>query len=186
MANIDNPTGFKPLNGKVLSEEAYVIENTYGTALYIGDPVVLSSGYLVKATAGTDNQILGHITRFECDELGIKAGGYYPASSAYNWKAIVADNPFQKFIAQCDGGGTLSVANVGSTVNLKLTHSGNTSTNMSGAEVDSSATDGAVTDQYRIVGLAPGVNNAWGANQDLVVEIHNHQLRQENNVDATS
>lgn len=192
MANVDNPHGFRLLNGVcVKPPTAYRIESAldsgtaYATALYIGDPVVLSSGYLIKATAGTANQILGVIVGFECD-AGLKGGGYYPASSAYNWKALVADDPAQRFIVQDDSSGTLTIANMGGTVNVVFTHAGNTSTNLSGAEIVSSAVSGAVTDQCRIVGIVDIPGNAWGAAGEYIVEIHNHQLRQENNVDAVT
>ena len=186
MANVDNPNGFHPLNGKPLRVTKYPIEASYGTALYIGDMVVLSSGYIIKSTAATDNQLLGAVVGFECRDQGIKEGGYYPASSTYDWYALVADDPYQRFVVQDDAGGTLSEANIGATMNIKQTHSGSTTTNLSGMEIDSSATDGAVTDQVRLIGIVDDPNNAWGDNGDYIVEIHNHQLRQENNVDATS
>ena len=191
MANTDNPMGFQLLNGvAVRPPTAYRIEGSegtaYATALYIGDMVALSSGYIVKATAGTANQLLGPIVGFECINGGLKEGGYYPASSAYNWNALVADDPSQRLVAQCDGGGTLAQANIGGTLNIKITHAGSTVTNISGMEIDSSAVSGAVTDQLRLIGLVDKPGNAWGANGEYIVEIHNHQLRQENNVDATT
>jgi hypothetical protein len=191
MANTDNPKGFSLLNGvAVRPPTAYRIEGSEGTPysenLFIGDMVVLASGYITKATAGTNNQLLGAIVGFECINGGIKAGGYYPDDSAYDWYALVADDPAQRYVAQCDGGGTLAQANVGGTVNIKTTHAGSTTTNISGMEIDSSAVSGAVTDQLRLIGLLNAPGNAWGANGEYIVEIHNHQLRQENNVDATS
>ena len=191
MANADNPMGFQLLNGvAVRPPTAYQIQGSegtaYATALYIGDMVTLTSGYVVKAAAGATNQLLGAIVGFECVNGGIKEGGYYPASSGYNWQALVADDPAQRFVAQCDGGGTLALANRGGTVNIKLTHGGNIATNLSGMEIDSSAVSAAVTDQLRLIDLVDKPNNAWGANGEYIVEIHNHQLRQENNVDATT
>jgi hypothetical protein len=191
MANLDNPHGFTPVQmAGVRPPTAYRIQGSegtpYATALYIGDMVTLSGGYVIKGVAGATNQLLGAIVGFECINGGIKEGGYYPASSTYDWYALVADDPHQRFIAQCDGGGTLTQANMGGTVNLKITHAGSTVTNLSGMEIDSSAVSGAVTDQFRLIALAPMVDNALGANGEYIVEIHNHVLRQENNVDATS
>lgn len=184
MANTDNPMGFKPWDNKPLRVTAYPIEAAYATDLFVGDMVTLSSGYIIKSTAATANQLLGAVVGFECTDGGIKEGGYYPASSTYSWKALVADDPHQRFVAQCDGGGTLAVANIGGTLNIKQTHSGNTTTNLSGMEIDSSAVSGAVTDQLRLIGLVDKPGNAWGGNGEYIVEIHNHVLRQENNVDA--
>ena len=187
MANTDNPNGFRLLNQTgVKPPTAYPIEVTYATALYIGDMVTLSSGYIVIATEGTTNILLGPIVGFECRTGGLAQGGYYPASSAYTWYALVADDPGQRFVAQCNGGGTLTVANIGDTCNIETATAGNTTTNMSGQEIDSATMDGAVTDQLRLIGLVDQVGNAWGANGEYIVEIHNHYLRQENNVDAVT
>lgn len=185
MANIDNPHGFKPWNNKPLRVTAYAIEAAYATALYVGDMVTLTSGYITIGESATDKPLLGCIVGFECSDGGMKEGGYYPASSPYSWKALVADDPYQRFEAQDDAGGTLAIANIGTTVNIQTTHSGNTSTNLSGQEIDASATGGAVTDQLRLIGLVNRSDNAWGDNGEYIVEIHNHVLRQENNVDAT-
>jgi len=182
MANTDNPCGFKPLDNKPLRVTAYRIQGSEGTAysenLFIGDMVTLSSGYIVVGTAGTGNHLLGAIVGFECITSGLAAGGYYPDDSSDDWYALVADDPEQRFVAQCDGGGTLAQANVGETVNLKTTHSGNTTTNLSGQEIDSSATAGAVTDQFRLLGLVDKPGNAWGANGEYIVVVHDHTLNQ--------
>ena len=186
MANTDNPTGFQLLHGvAVRPPTKYRIEAAYASALFIGDMVMLTSGYTIKGVEGTDNPLLGSIVGFESPDGSIKAGGYYPAASSYAWYALVADDPAQRYVAQCNGGGTLSQANVGGTVNIKTTHAGSTTTNLSGMEIDSSAVSGAVTDQLRLIGLLDAPGNAWGAHGEYIVEIHNHQLRQENNVDAT-
>lgn len=178
MANTDNPMGFKPWDNKPLRVTAYEIEDEYAADLFIGDMVTLSSGYIVVGTSATDNALLGAIVGFECTDGGMAEGGYYPSDSTYSWKALVADHPDQRFVAQCDGGGTLTQANVGETVNMQDTHSGNTTTNLSGQEIDSSATDGAATDQLRLIGLVDKPGNAWGANGEYIVEIHDHVLGQ--------
>jgi hypothetical protein len=178
--------GFHPYDNKPLRVTAYEIEAAYATALYIGDMVTLSSGYIVIATEGTGNQLLGAIVGFECINGGIAEGGYYPASSSYNWNALVADHPYQRFVAQDNAGGTLTIANLGGTVNIETATSGNTTTNLSGQEIDSSAVSGAVTDQLRLIGIVDKPGNAWGDNGEYIVEIHNHVLRQENNVDAVT
>lgn len=182
MANDDRPMGFHPYDNKPLRVTAYRIEGSegtpYNTALYIGDMVTLNAGDINIATAGTGNDLLGAIVGFECINGGIAPTGYYPASSTYNWHALVADHPHQRFVAQCDGAGTLSQAQIGLTCNLKTTHSGNTTTNLSGQEIDSSATAGAVTDQLRLIGKVDKPGNAWGANGEYIVEIHDHTLNQ--------
>ncbi len=189
MANIDNPNGFHPLNGTcVRPPTAYPIEVTYSEDLFIGDLVALSGGYIVQGTAATDNALLGAIVGFECRDGGIKQGGYYPDDSAYTWYALVADDPGQRFVAQDDGAGTdIAQAHVGNT-GIWIKGTGNKNTNLSGHEMDGSSftTGNAVTDGLRLIGLVDKPGNAFGDNAEWIVEIHNHQLRQENNVDATS
>ncbi len=190
MANVNNPSGFRPLNGVcVRPPTKYRIETGYSEDLFIGDLVTLSSGYLVVATAGTDNPVLGAIVGFECRDGGMKEGGYYPDDSPYVWDALVADDPSQRFVAQDDGEGTpMAIGKLGLTGNAIFAHAGNKHSNISGQELDGStfATGQAVTDQLRLIDIVEKPGNAWGANGEYVVEIHNHYLRQENNVDATT
>lgn len=190
MANDNRPMGFHPINSPQgsVQKTAYRIEKGYTTALYVGDPVTLSGGYIVKATAGTAHSLLGFIDSFECDE-GMDVAGYCPASSANTYKAIVADAVDQRFVGQDDGEGTpMDLLDIGKTGNLVFTHSGSTDTNLSGVEADGSSFSGsgqAVTDQLRLVGIVDRPDNVAGANAEWVFTIHNHYYRQENNVDAT-
>jgi hypothetical protein len=186
MANVDNPRGFHPENvSGCRPPRRYPITGDYATALFTGDPVTLTSGYIVKATAGTDNSLLGFISHFECAD-GIQTQAYYPADSALTWYAFVYDDPATRFVAQDDGDTTqISLAMCGTLGNLILTHSGNTSTGLSGAELDASSFNSStVTDQLRLIALVDKPGNAVGANAEWIVEIHNHFYRQENNVDA--
>lgn len=190
MANTNNPCGFKPENvSGVRPPRRYRITADYSTALYAGDPVTLTSGYIVKATAATNNKLLGFISHFECED-GIQAEGYYPASSSKTWYAYVYDDPSTRFVGQDDGDGTaMDLADIGKTGNLIFTHSGNSDTTLSGAELDGSSFSGtgqAVTDQLRLIDHVDMPGNEVGVNALWVVEIHNHYYRQENNVDATS
>ena len=179
MANVDRPMGFHPVE-PVLRITKYRIEAEYATALYIGDPAALVSGYINKATAGSGNSVLGFIVGFECDQ-GIKEGGYYPASSTDAWWALVADHPDQRFIGQDDGDGTaMSLAHVGNWGSLIFTHSGSTDTNLSGAELDGSDFSGGAetrVDQMQLIGLAETPDNEAGANANWIVQIQRHQLR---------
>ena len=190
MANDNRPMGFHPINSPQgsVQKTAYRIEKTYATALYIGDMVTLSGGYIIKATAATANPLLGAIVGFECD-AGMDDAGYYPASSTDNYKAIVADAVDQRFVGQDDGEGTaMDLLDIGKTGNLVFTHSGSTTTNLSGMEADGSSFSGsgqAVTDQLKLVDLVDRPDNVAGANAEWIFVIHNHYYRQENNVDAT-
>lgn len=190
MANTDNPCGFKPLDNKPLRVTAYRIEGgdngtAYSENLFIGDMVTLASGFLIVAPEGATNQLLGCIVGFECIDGGIKEGGYYPDDSSNYWWALVADDPNQRFVAQDNAAAALEQADVGLTLNIETATAGNTTTNLSGQEIDSTHSSRAVTDQLRLIGLLDKPGNAWGTHGEYIVEIHNHVLRQENNLDAT-
>ena len=189
MSNINAPRGFRPENiAGCRPPRRYRITASYATSLFTGDPVTLTSGYIVKATAATNNKLLGFISHFECAD-GIQAQGYYPASSALTWYAYVYDDYNTRFVGQDDGDGTaMALDDIGKTGNLIFTHSGNTTTTLSGAELDGSSFSGtgqAVTDQLLLVDWVDRPGNEVGANAEWVVLIHNHYYRQENNVDAT-
>ncbi len=80
MANVNKPFGFRPV-GKVGSNydnqglTQYKISNNYGTALYQGDSVKLSGGYLAISTTGAAI-------------VGVFQGCYYidPTTGKPTWK----------------------------------------------------------------------------------------------------
>lgn len=188
MANTDNPCGFRPENAAgCRAPRRYRITANYNVALYAGDAVTLTSGYLVRATAATNNKVLGFISHFECED-GIQTEGYYPASSSKTWYALVHDDPATRFIGQDDGVGiAMDLADIGKTGNLVCTHYGNTTTTRAGVEADGSSFSGtgqAVTDQLRLVDFVDKPGNVVGIHGEWVFEIHNHYYRQENNIDA--
>ena len=101
MANVNAPTGGRPIGtlvGAPYNGQAntYTAKADYATALYIGDPVVVTgerdSGHQVVAlaTAGATNQITGFIIGFE-PTPGIVSLGYGAASTLRY--PIVADAP---------------------------------------------------------------------------------------------
>ena len=182
MANDNNPCGFKPKNvAGVRPPGKYRIEVTYGTSLFIGDPVDLSGGYVIKATAGAGHPVLGIISHFECAD-GMQYGGYYPASSTRTYYAYVNDDPSTIFVGQDDGAGTaMDLLDINKRGDFVFTDSGDTDTNLSGAELDGSTfsgTAGGATSQCRILDLVDKPGNAAGANGEWEFVIHNHRLNQ--------
>lgn len=183
MANENGPMGFRPANeSRTNPPTRYKIESGYSEDLFIGDAVTLSSGYLIIATAGTGNPILGFIHSFEkigYDSVGLP--GYFPDDATGEWYANVWDDPDAVFIGQSDGVGTaISQAHVGNMGSLIYTHAGNTTTNLSGQEIDESTVSGAgaAGSQIILLGLVPTPNNAFGYNGEYFFKIHNHFLNQ--------
>ncbi|RPI56223.1 MAG: hypothetical protein EHM49_00805 [Deltaproteobacteria bacterium] len=72
--------------------------------------------------------------------------------------ALVCDDPFQRYIVQEDGvGSSIVAADFGLSGDLVLTHGGDTTTGVSGCELDSSDTHapGGATGDVRVLGIHP-------------------------------
>lgn len=191
MANNDSPFGLRPIknaHGGTIQVNEYYIPSSYGTALYIGDPVVKTgtantSGYLNraagtlpeinKATAGDGNAITGVIVGFVplADNLSKQ---YNPASTERI--ALVCDDPYQLFEIQADSAGTLAATSIGLNAVLIYTHSGSTTTGWSGAELDttSDAPAADASNQLTILRFVDRPDNEIGVHAKVVVRINNH------------
>ena len=174
MANSDTRFGLKPVrhksgapyNGAV---SPYFIPSTYGTALYVGDPVIKVTGgsntalvtvpgagtfnigtlpEINKATAGDGNRITGAIVAFAA--LPTDLTKQYNAASTQR-VAWVCDDPDIVFEIQADG--AIPAASVGLNAVLIYTHGGSTATGLSGVELDttSDAPDADASNQLLIL-----------------------------------
>lgn len=173
MANVDSPFGMKPVryksgapyNGAV---NPMWIDGDYGTALFVGDPVIKVAGgsndtavsvpgaglfnigtlpSVEKATAGDANKITGVIVGFSALPSDLTKQ-YNPASTER--VAWVADDPNLVFEIQADG--AIPAANMGFNADLVYTHSGSTYTGLSGAELNSATDEADQSSQLLIVG----------------------------------
>lgn len=160
MANVDSPFGLRPLryiDGSPYNGAAnpYYINSTYGTALFVGDPVIKVAGgsnaasvqgasvgdfpigtlpEIEKATAGDGNRITGVIVGFA--ELPTDLSKQYNPASTER-VALVCDDPRVVFEIQADG--AIPAASVGLNAVLIYTHSGSTTSGLSGVELDTTS-----------------------------------------------
>lgn len=195
MANSDTPMGLKPIrhgNGAPYNGaySEYYVPSTYATALYIGDPVIVTgtsntSGYkgnepgtlpeINKATAAGGNYITGVIVGFE--PLPGDLTKTYNAASTERI-VYVADDPDLVFEIQEDGDTTpLAATSASNNADLIYTHSGSTATGQSGAELDSTTINTTATLQLRVKRLVNRVNNSIGAYAKWEVMINLHTQR---------
>lgn len=194
MANANKPSGFTPvqyLNGAPWNGQArlYSIAANYGTALYIGDPVISSGtadangvpGIAIGATTGA---LRGVIVG-----LGVYEGGqfdptnldriYRPASDTRVWYAMVADDPNIVFEVQEESNGTQIAA---TEIGLNTISKSGTGNGFVSGWMIPSATGAApaatATLQLRLLGLAryPAGTNAFGAYAKHLVQINVHEL----------
>lgn len=198
MSNTDTPFGLRPIrhrngapyNGSV---NHYYIPSTYGTALFIGDPViktgtsntafVSAAGVgdfeigtipeINKATAGATNRITGVIVGFAPLPNDLTKQ-YNPANTER--VALVCDDPDVIFEIQSDG--ALSAAQISLNAVLIFTNAGSTVSGLSGVELDSgTATAPAADATYQLMiqraSNFPG-NDVTAAYCKMEVMISNH------------
>ena len=185
MANGTVGYGFKPVDmqgqyytGRV---NKYYHASGDATALYVGDPVVLSGtastdGYptVIRATVGTGvttDYITGAVVGFEPYEA-IPTYKYGPASVGYY--LLVADDPNQIFRVKSDG--TTVVTDVGMTCQI-VAGTGNAYTGLSGFKLDQSEIANTATDQLIVVAIPNEPDNEVGADGDLLVRFNMHTGR---------
>lgn len=180
MANPNSPYGLRPVrerDGSPYSGAAntYYVPASDGTALFIGDPVILAGSAdtagtaptVTRATAGATNRITGVVVGFQ-PEPSFVPYGYRPASTAMY--VLVADDPYIEYAIQADADG-IAAAQVGLNANLTA-GSGSTATKRSGFILDGTTPDPDATYQLRILGLEPQINNEVGAYADVLVRIN--------------
>ena len=159
MANENRPFGLKPVryksgapyNGAV---NPYYIPSGYGTALFVGDPVVKTGTSntasveaagagrfnigtmpeINKATAGDAQRVTGVIVGFAPLATDLNKN-YNPASTAR--VAYVCDDPDVVFEIQADG--AIPAASIGLNAVFIYTQSGSTTTGLSGVELDTTS-----------------------------------------------
>ena len=160
------PYGFKPVN--LIGGQPYAgstrnlpIAYNYGTAIYYGDPVSLSSGYAVLPSlpVNSTNTIVGYFAGCYYTNPTTKQrlySQYYPGSvTAGDITAIVVDDPdvvLQVAATTTAGGttiGSFSSLLVGSNV-VGGTQTGNANTGDSGLSVVPTSAAGASTAGFQI------------------------------------
>lgn len=194
MANVNSPFGLKAIKSPSgdLRFNKYYIPASYGTALFVGDPVIKTgtsndattvtgvqsyeAGTLPevnKATAGDTNLVTGVIIGFEANPDNLnRPANYNPASTEA--VAIVADNPDQLFEIQDDASATLDKDVIGLNANLVYTTAGDTNTGLSGANLDATTPNTTATFQLKILRLIARADNELGNNAKYLVKINQH------------
>ncbi len=200
MANTDTPWGVQPLFMTEARKTAMLLPITinYGTSLFIHDPVTgVTAGTIERApetgailTLGVILGIYQQQTPYSLAIERLLPVQYYPASTATKqYFALVACDPSLFFVMQEDGVTTpLSAAMRFSNCDFIFTHAGNSTTGISGCEIDSNTMAVTATLAVRIIrpwleyyDLGGQSYNAITATAGAswckwVVKINNHQL----------
>lgn len=185
MANTNKAFGLRPL-GKLGSNvnsdgnTQYRIASNTTDAIFEGDIVTLSGGYVVKAAAGAAN-ILGVFIGCEYTDPTTKKTtfkNYYPGGVvASDIVASIVDDPNALFLVQASGvaGNTC----VGLNADLVQTTAGNTTTGVSGLELSTGTLAATQALNVKVVGISsvPGEGDVTAAYANLIVVINEHLYR---------
>lgn len=183
MANTDAPMGFRPRRlingGTVPSVNAYPLASAYGSNIFTGDAVVLTSGKLAVATAASTG-LLGVFAgcQYTAANGDIVFSPYWPASTATSGSVdavgYVYDNPDTVFEVQTDSGVDFVLATHNLTLaDLISTHAGSTVTGQSKQEIRV-GTDG--DEQFLVLQLIDRPGNAVGTHAKVECRIKDHRL----------
>jgi len=185
MANIDSPFGLIPVahvgmtpnNG---GQTQYSLADNQSTAIFTGDPVTYKNDGTVEVADNTKALCGVFGGCFYTDPTTSKPtwSPYFPATlSPGDAKGFIWDNPMQTFIVQQDSDSVnLLAANLNENVNFVF-GAGNTTTGISGVEIDSSSKATTATHQARLISFYDTPSNNTTANNSIfVIKINNHQL----------
>lgn len=153
MANKDIVQGFKP-HGKLKQANVYQA----GGTIYEGDAVKLDSGGQVVQAAASD-ALLGVALAY--------------ATSGQN--VLVADDPSQLFVCQADDGTIDAQTDLNLNYDIVVA-AANTTYRRSGMEIDASTQATTATLPIKVLRVLPAIDNALGAQVDVICKINNHQL----------
>jgi len=182
MANVDKAFGLRPLGNLSATgaqkQFAYEIIDNQSGAIYQGDLVTLSAGYVVKYDSTLHTVALGVFNG--CNYIDPTSGkptwkNYYPGSVNITTGVIsaeVVDDPSQLFLIQADE--DVVQADIGLNANIAYT-AGSSTTGLSGTELDSSTIANTSTLVLKVVGFYNSPSNERATNHvDVVVKINAH------------
>lgn len=185
MANVANPFGLRPIrhkNGACYNGQAnlYHVRSDYATALYVGDPVIITGTSdadgvpdIAIATAGATNKITGIIVGFK---PVTRDSTVYGAASTDRY-ALVCDDPNVIFEVVTDTTAAVAVTDIGTNINLAAGSGGSTVYGTSSWVAATTSMTADATYQCTIERLVKRADNAIDTTTSahLEVSINLHQ-----------
>lgn len=179
MANVNVAFGLKPVRMADSSAYAGTVDMFYvpasdGTALYIGDPVLIAgsadaAGVASVARAAAAGAITGVVVGF-ADSASMELGYRAASTAAY---VLVAHGQDTLFEIQEDAvGGAIAAADIGLNADI-IVAAGSAYTKRSGVMLDTSTKATTATLPLKIVGLAQRPDNEMSANAKVLVRLNN-------------
>ena len=170
MANTDAPFGFRP-SGKVggnpdngaLSE--YAIKSDYAVAMFQGDLVKFSAGHIQISAAGDAGHMVFNGLKYDDSSTNKPTFKNFFDGTALGvqGEVFVYDDPYQVYEVQTDTDTAFTQAMVGTYMDSEKDHAGDTTTGISGDELDANTSSTTLTG-VKVLGLAQTPDNALGTN----------------------
>ncbi len=167
MSSVNAPFGFRPAYHPSGLDRAnkYSITGAYGTAIFKGSPVILNTnGTVVIGTTAAD--LLGVFAGCEYIDATGKpnVSNFWPAAQTVQANTVptawVYDDP--TIVYEVQASGPIAATAVGDQADVINPGAGSTATGLSTAGLNSTLAGAGVQAQFRIIGLAGGLDNAWG------------------------
>ena len=182
MANVDKAYGLRPMGNLSATgaqkQYGYLIADDQSGAIYQGDLVTLSGGYIVRYNSTLHTAAVGVFNG--CNYVDPTSGkptwsNYYPGSVNITTGQITADvldDPNQLFSIQADE--DVVQADFGLNANIAYAAGSNVS-GVSGTELDSSTIANSAGLVLKLVGVVASPDNTLGQNHvDVIVKINTH------------
>ena len=168
MSSVSAPFGLRPSFHPSGLDRAVAlaggIASGYNTGILKGQPVALdTNGNIIIATAGSAYQ--GAFAGVEwTDTSGRRQiSNQWPANTAYQTGSCVAyyySDP--NIVYDIQANGSLAQTSIGDQANFASATAGSTTTGLSQCMISTSLVGSSAVGDMRIIGLYPGVDNAWG------------------------
>jgi hypothetical protein len=183
MSSTNAPFGMRPsfhpsgLDRAVALTDGIV--SGYSSAILKGQPVKLATTGVIQAAAAGDS-FLGAFAGVQwTDTTGrVRISNYWPASTAYVTGSCIAyfyNDPAIVYDIQADG--SLPQTTLGAQSDFSNVTDGSTTTGLSQCTISTTVVAAGSSAQMKIVGLYPGVDNAWGDAYTVVqVQVNESQF----------
>ncbi len=178
MANVDRPSGARPVNidgsGFNASLRQYEVKSGTNTNdIFPGDFVAQAAdGSVVPASAGAGNSILGVVTSVEYDNdvAATEYPGYLPSATDGSVLVAMAEDTYFSIQEDSDAG-ALGESDRGDRANF-IANSGSAITGLSKHEIDSSSAGAGATGQLQLVRKVESPDNDYGDKCEWVVQVN--------------
>lgn len=180
-----NKRGFVPARSQAGGcgaprSKLYPTDGNQASPLFLGDPVALSSGYVVRLTTALSTSFIGIVRGvYDANKKpkthSLPTGQNFVPASTAGWVDVM-DDPDMSYVVECEV--SVGQGDVGKIAVIGVT-AGNSATGLSRFHI-AGVTAADATSTFRIVGIAPTFDPSGtdtGAGNDVEVVAINHLLK---------